>query len=191
MVSTCLLSHWVCLADPPPSQVPSAVWQDETSGKRLQLQTQKLGSPGVIMDRQVQQQRYNTYENKTRDLDNSLTTAYLYLRSLNGQLPDLQRLSALNAEVWLNWQSVDRVLTDSDRQYKSYQYMKQAAFDLHAMTSYWIDANAVRPVYRGTQKDMDDDRLAIAQGQAKVQNTVDSLTKLDQLKRDLNDELPY
>jgi hypothetical protein len=157
----------------------------------VKLQVQRQGIPKALMYRQLQPKRYAQYEQKTRNLKQSLTDALAYLNSLQDKGPELQRISAFSAEVWLDWTEVEKLLTPEERKFKSFQQMQTAATELHSMTHYWINVERVRRVFRGSLREEQQDQQVISAKREKIETALKALDELDKLKKDLNAEIPY
>lgn len=158
---------------------------------RLKLHVEHQGVPRAIMFRQLQPQRYARFEQKTRSLKQSLFSALSYLESLQSEPPDLQRLSAFSAEAWLDWADVEKQVTPDERQFESYQLMRAATIELRALTNYWITVERLRRSYRSSLREAQLDNTLLKSKREKIQESLQALRELDQLKSDLKSEIPY
>lgn len=170
---------------------PKANPADTSPNGPIQLHIQKEGVPRAILFRQLQPRQYTRYEEKIVPLRDALSQTYGYLKNLNGKEPSLQRLSAFNAEVRLNWMLLEKSITPEERSYRSYRLMQEAASEMKALTDYWVTAERLRPIFRGTLREYQEDQKILKAKQETIRQALIELEKMDNVARDLQADLSY
>ncbi len=162
------------------------------SNTPVKLNAERQGIPKAILFRQLQPNQYPQYEAKIKSTHGTLLNALQYLDSLGeNKEASLQRLSAFSAEASLEWDNLQLKLRPEEKKYQSYRLMKGAVDELNMLTRFWISANRTRRAFRGSLRERQDDLTIIRQKREKIRSLLTQLKEQDELKRNLNAELPY
>lgn len=156
----------------------------------IKLQVQKQGIPQNILFRQLQPKRYSQFQTKMADIKRSLKAALTYLDSLEGRLPNVQRLSALGAVSWLDWTQLETVILPEETGFESYRLAKEAVITLRELNQFWITAEQVRPLFRGTLREAQTDEEMIWLKREKLRSALQALDNLEQQQQALQAEFP-
>lgn len=156
----------------------------------IKLQVHKQGIPANVLFRQLQPKRYSQFNAKMNDVKRSLKAALTYLDSLEGRAPAVQRLSAFGAESWLDWTQLETVILPEETGFQSYRMAKEAVMALRELNQFWITAEQVRPVFRGTTREADMDEEVILLKREKLRTALHALDTLEQQQQALQAEFP-
>ena len=163
----------------------------EGTGTSFNLQTQKGALARTYMFRQLTPKPYKSYTVSVKALMASLHDTFVYLRDLNGELPDLQRLSAFQARVRVEWLAFQKRLPPDAEKFSSYKSIEVAVAELDAMTAYWINRNRVKRVYQGTLDQQYTDEQLFQTRVSNLKNSLANLESLAQTEREVVREVPY
>jgi hypothetical protein len=156
-------------------------------GHPVQLHAGQEAVPKTILLRQLQPRHYEAYEVKTKAMEESLQAALTYLKSLNGEVPSLQRLSAYNADVSLNWMALEKKMLPEERAYHSYQMMKEAVNAIQSLThSSLVTAQS----FSGTLRQEKEQQRMLAAKQKTIESALHALETFDQMKNALDSDHP-
>lgn len=172
----------------PPDQDPNAA---QSPGQSFNLQTQKGALARTYMFRQLTPKPYKSYTASVKALMASLHDTFVYLQGLNGELPDLQRLSAFQARVRVEWLAFQKRLPLDAPKFSSYKSIEVSVAELDSMSAYWINRNRVKRVYQGTLDQQYTDEQLFQTRITNLKNALANLEALAQTEREVVREIPY
>ncbi len=156
----------------------------------IQLNATKGASETMLL-RRLQAKNYHNFEQHIQPVQASLAEALSYLKSLSDNPFSVQRLSALTAEVLLDWANLQKMISKHDQNYRSYQRAKHSVILLQALRDDWVE-NEQRKT--NLNEDLSAEKTLQAQTQivvTELEAALEQMKQMAQLKQDLNDEFPY
>ncbi len=157
----------------------------------LQLQTQKFGGlPEPALLRHMQPQLHNNYMQKSKSLRDNMTKALNYLDTLKSRPPRLQHLSAIEADIILDWSLLEAKLTPQETQFQSYQLMSHVVQDMQSVVAYWITAERMKRKLHSTAQESRANAQVVLAKVEKIKLALKQLDEMERLKQELNAEIP-
>lgn len=80
------------------------------------------------------------FDEKASSVKQDLGAVLTYLDSLKAEPPSIQRLSALNADVQLDWRMLQQKITIQEQALPSYRLMEETVGAFQSLIAYWRES---------------------------------------------------